>query len=197
MDLPDPPRSSAGRNWIDLVVAFSVILISITSLIIALRQSKVMEQQLSASVWPYLQFGTSNQNDAGAAVITLDLENAGTGPALLHSLTLLYDGKPLRNAQALLDACCKDLEPQGHANWTVSTVHDQVMAANRSVHFLSLEPTPGNERYWQRLNVERNKLVLKVCFCSVLNQCWMLDSRRTEREAIQSCAGPQATDYDG
>jgi len=98
----------------------------------------------------------------------------------------------------LLGACCSDLlASAGKPNWWISTLSNQVLAPNRPKAFLLLTDSPANTKYWERLNTERFKIQLKVCYCSVLDQCWMLDSLKDEREQIASCPAPQPDDYQG
>ena len=74
----DPPKAATKRNkahWPDLIVGGSAIVIAVISLAVALRQSQIMERQLAASVWPYLQYHTSNATDDGQRVISFGVEN--------------------------------------------------------------------------------------------------------------------------
>jgi hypothetical protein len=196
LDPLDAARKRTGIPWLDLTIGASAMLIAVVSLIVALRQSQIMERQLAASVWPYLQYGTSNQTDDGKAVVSLDVENVGVGPARVHSISLRYRDKPIRGVRELLDACCADLlASEGKPNWSISTLHDQVLAPNRPKSFFMLPNSATNARYWERLNTERFKITLKVCYCSVLDQCWMLDSTKDDREAIASCPASRPDDY--
>jgi hypothetical protein len=197
LDTLEVARRRGGSHWLDLIVGGSAIIIAFISLAIAIKQSTIMERQLAASNWPYLQFGTSNEGDEGKAIISLDVENAGVGPARVHNLSLLYDGKPLASAGELIDACCADLRAEGLPNWSTSTLHGQVLSPNRTLHLFVLSPGPKNVEYWKRLNVARNKLVLRACYCSVLDQCWMFDSSQSEPAPITSCPAAQPQDYDG
>ncbi len=201
MDPLDPletARRRTGVPWLDVVVGASAMLIATISLVVALRQSQIMEKQLAASVWPYLQYGTSNGTDDGKQVIRFEVENVGVGPARVHSVSLLYDGKPLHNLRELVTACCADLlETKGKASWWISTLNRQVLTPNRSKAFLTLTDAPANAAWWERLNTERNKVQFKTCYCSVLDDCWLLDSHKDDREPVKACPAPGPDDFDG
>jgi len=189
-------RKRSANHWLDLIVGASAMLIAIISLAVALRQSQIMERQLAASVWPYLQYGTSNGTDDGKQVISFEVENVGVGPARVHSMSLRYDGKAVRNLHELMAACCSDLlASTGKASWWISTLHDQVLAPNRPKLFSTLTNAPKNAPYWERLNIERMKIQFKTCYCSVLDQSWMLDSLKDDREPLAACPAPQPDDY--
>src|SRR3546814_11015181 len=58
------------------------------------------------SVWPSLQFGTSNITTEGEPQIAFDLLNRGIGPARIRWAELTYDGTPVPGLRALLKNCC-------------------------------------------------------------------------------------------
>ena len=194
MSEPHSDRTPSA-NRLDLIVAGSAVLIAVLSLVVSVRQSQIMDRQLAASAWPHLQFDTSNELD-GKRIIGFQVENAGVGPALIHTMTIDYEGKPVRTAQDLISYCCQDLEQSaGKSSWTTSTVHDHVLTASRTVYFLTLTDAPQNDAYWQRLNADRNKVNVRICYCSVLDQCWMLDSTQPEQHSVASCPATRDSDY--
>jgi hypothetical protein len=198
---PDSVQSvhkGSARNWLDLIVGGSAILIAVISLVVALRQSHIMERQLAASVWPYLQYDSSNASEDGKPIISFGAENVGVGPARVHAISMRYSGKPIHNANELWTACCSDLlASKVLPTWRISTLHNQVLAPNRPKAFLVLTATPTNLPYWERLNAERHKIEIKVCYCSVLEECWMLDTAEGDRAPVSACPAPQPDDYDG
>jgi hypothetical protein len=186
------------RHWLDLIVGGCAILIAVISLVVALRQSHIMERQLAASVWPYLQYDTSNTTEDGRQVISFGVENVGVGPARVHSVSLTYGGKPIHDVNELWTVCCSDLLASGHSPaWRISTLHDQVLAPNRPKAFLVLSELPSNQPFRQRLDAERQKIRVRFCYCSVLDECWMLDSSKDDRMPTGTCPVPKPDDYQG
>jgi hypothetical protein len=178
------------------MVAVSAVVIAVISLLVSLRQSRIMDRQLAASVWPHLQYDTGNQSDDGKSVVRFEVENAGVGPAVIHSMSLRYKDEPVRNITDLVNLCCNDLlQSVGKPSWETDTIHDHVMIAGHSRDFLVLTDTPNNALYWKRLNVERLNVHVKVCYCSVLDQCWMLDSEINEQKSLPSCPAAEQDDY--
>lgn len=193
-----PPEKSSVRHWLDLIVGGSAIVIALVSLTIALRQSRIMERQLAASVWPYLQYDTSNASADGKPIMSFGVENVGVGPARVHSVSLHYDGKPIVEARDLFKACCDDLLAAGqHPAWRMSTLHDQVLAPNKPKTFLLLTEEAANEPFRKRLDQEREKISLQFCYCSVLDQCWVFDSAKDQLAAQDQCPAQRADDYRG
>ena len=194
--LNPPPEGPSIRHWLDLVVGGSAIVIALVSLTVALRQSHIMERQLAASVWPYLQYDTSNATADGKPIMSFGVENVGVGPARVHSVSLRYDGKPIVEARDLFKACCADLlAADQHPSWRISTLHDQVLAPNKPKTFLLLTEETANEPFRKRLHQEREKISVRFCYCSVLDQCWIFDSSKDKLESQNECPAPREDDY--
>ena len=103
-ETPDRPHKT-GYLWLDLVVAASAVVISVASLFVAQRADRNQERLLAASVWPFVEFSSSNFRDNEKS-IELTLRNAGVGPARIRWMAIDYRGTPVQNARALLIACC-------------------------------------------------------------------------------------------
>gem|GEM_PF-3745766 len=75
----------------DTVVAACALLMSSVTAGAMVYQTRVLQDQFSATVWPYLSvnmfYGTHN--------LELHLTNQGVGPALVRSAQLVVDGKPM------------------------------------------------------------------------------------------------------
>ena len=49
----------------------------------------------------------------------------------------------------------------------------------------------------QALNREAFNVQLRVCYCSVLEDCWLLDTRKPEPEPVQACpATPEGSGWE-
>ena len=65
---------------VEVIVAVSVVIISIASLFVAVYQGIVMDRTLKASVLPIIQAGTSNLDpETGEWKLALRVENTGLG----------------------------------------------------------------------------------------------------------------------
>jgi hypothetical protein len=126
------PEHPTRRNWIEISAALSALAVSAASLFISVRQNSLMEKQLSASTWPLLQFTTSNLDEQGNPEIALQVKNAGIGPGKVRSFAVLYDGRPVVNAHALMEACCAAGQPVPAMTWFSSTINHSVLTANEN-----------------------------------------------------------------
>lgn len=78
--------------------------VSVFALAIGTWQTRLMQSQSRASVWPYLSIGYTYTNGAETNGFIWTIDNNGVGPALVQSTTLSLDGKPMRNWDEVLAA---------------------------------------------------------------------------------------------
>jgi hypothetical protein len=185
------PPHARSSVWLELIVAAAVILISVASLWVAVKAARTQEKLLAASVWPFLQFETSDFND-----IDFTLRNAGVGPARLRWATLYYGTRPYGSARAALRACCgytAKSRPVGITQF----LQERVLTANQTVAFLTLRKTASDATIWNRLDRERLKFHMRACYCSVLDDCWIFDERRAQPQPVKVCPPAEQPVYSG
>lgn len=166
-------------GWLEYVIGGAAVAISAISLQVALNANQTQERLLAASTWPHMQFGTGNRLDDGTQAVTLSLGNAGVGPARVRSVRLRHEGVVMPDADALLRACCAP------AKGTLSTITSdpvQVLVPGESVTFLRYDRTSPEDPVYAALNRTRWNVEVEVCYCSVLDDCWMLVTRPREAQ---------------
>lgn len=183
MSLPDRPPK-VGLPKVDLLIAACVVVISVASLWVAVRSSEIQQTTLAASVWPYLELGSSDTTDSGGRIILFTVKNQGVGPALVRWITLSYRGQAFGNARALLRSCCAFTKPV-----ITTTVHGRVIAARESVDFIKILPMYMSAKEFSRLDRAAAEISHRLCFCSVLDRCWILGSNKVGPQPVASC-GP-------
>jgi hypothetical protein len=185
-ETPDRPRRT-GLFALDFVIAASAIVISFASLWVALRADRTQEQLLQASVWPYIEFYASGATETGGERLAFGLRNAGVGPAIVQSFALEYNGHPYPRLRELLAACCQ--VPAGHHPGILSsTVHDSVIMAHEDFPFIEVYPGKTDSRTYAAIEAARFHIGIKICYCSVLGDCWFFDSKHDEHpEAVRKC----------
>ena len=207
MEAPDPSaaarpaagagaRSDATRRT-ELFIGACVVLISLVSLFVAVSANRTQERLLAASTWPNLQSSSSNADRDGTRAISFNLVNNGVGPARIRSFELRYRGKSMRDSGELLRACCLRDASQPSPKTTVSAVGRRVMAPGEEFAFLRVPLQASSAPAWQALNREAFNVQLRVCYCSVLEDCWLLDTRKPEPEPVQACpATPEGSGWE-
>src|SRR3982751_6580681 len=106
--VPHPHRRKRGREglpqWLELAVAVTALITSISSIVLAIGNGKSMDKLVRANSSPYLAGGFSDVAPDGANVLSLDLLNAGVGPAHEKSLRVKVDGRYVRSSSELIAA---------------------------------------------------------------------------------------------
>jgi hypothetical protein len=179
---------------VDLIVAGCALLVSVVSLFIAWQANRTQERMLAASVWPYLSWGTSNVGgeDQQREEISFNLFNLGVGPARIQSLQLFYKDQPMADAKALLHACCEaQLPAAGKWDLRTTSVNPLVLPGHDNFKFFSLPKNEVSAALWQALDRERHSITMEFCYCSVLEQCWVLHSGRQEPQSVARCKVPE------
>jgi hypothetical protein len=182
---PAPPqRAPSTIGWMEYLIGGAAVLISAISLQVAVNANRTQEKLLAASTWPYVQYGTGNRLEDGTESITFSLQNAGVGPAQVHFVRVWYGGRPQSDAATLLTACCG---PSQTPRPTITTSTERVLGPGENLTFLryDLKTDPGGT--WRLLNDARFDVRVEACYCSVLKDCWLLDSLLDEPTPVASC----------
>lgn len=185
------------RFGFDLIVALCALLISGVAAAASAYQTYVIRQQYSATVWPYLTFVTSSSEN----YLVLKINNAGIGPALVRSAVVTRDGRAVEvpvNAttepalgQAIRPEreAAKIQEVRTHArasSLTISSiVRGDVIPAGSSLELLRADG-PFLAR---RVIADLRRIDLKLCYCSLLGNCWTkrLWDPSAEPHAVAGC----------
>lgn len=199
---PPPPRAIAAPRswgrWIDLSVALAAILISICSLFVAWRQSEVMEQTVAAQTWPNVETEINFDRPNALARLTIKLKNNGVGPAHVDSLELWDENGPVTNLREL-GGRVKAAGDGRPFKAQVAAANDvgTVLGAGESATVVELATMDGTSWFKPMLKAI-DGLQSRVCYCSVLDKCFLSDSRSTPAKPmpVARCPVP-AHPYDG
>jgi hypothetical protein len=186
-----------GFRWLDISLALSAFFISLISLTVAIHHGRTMDKLVASNSYPNIDIEHSNQEDLNDGlgqrpVLNMELINTGIGPARIRSVEVSFAGKPVGNFLALLAACCTGPAeaslPKTYVYFS-GDLRGQMLPAGKSRRLFSWPEAPNDPR-WARLKALPTKIDVRVCYCSVFDECYVHDSRRTEPERIQSCPVP-------
>jgi hypothetical protein len=151
--------------------AIIATLVGLCALGVSAYTAYVQRQQVRAAVWPILEF------DSGNGPIHFTLANKGVGPAIIRHVILKVDGQPVKNWKEALEKILgpgehlgSESDMSGHVfaageSRTVFTPHD---AENNPLNFDKSNPL------WVKMNKERLRVSVEICYCSTLDECWTL-----------------------
>jgi hypothetical protein len=192
---------------IELVIAVSVVVISVASLFVAVYQGMVMERTLKASVWPLIQIEHGNYNsESEIRELNFTLSNLGIGAAHVRSMEITYQGETVSNIYQLMALCCgahearedniaqlQSLSEDRTLFITTTLVRDRLVSPNDSNTFFHFRRGENEEvaAIWDQLDAARWETDITVCYCSVFDDCWTIDMRSNAREDVRECAIPR------
>jgi hypothetical protein len=185
-------------RWLELVIAVTALVTSISSIAIAVHHGHIMEKLVEANSLPFMQGGFSDTTLEGAQVISLDLVNPGVGPAHEKSLRVKVDNRYVRSVSELLIA---SLGPQEAAeaqepldfNWT--GMRTRFIGAGKSQFVFRTAKTEANAKYWDRLAAAQPRWSVDYCYCSVFEECWRVKDKWSEPEHVKECKRDEATEF--
>ena len=171
-----------------LVISHALITIPTFFISLALAYATFVQADATRKIqrsetWPYVSYGTNNSTPDGRPEILLNLTNEGVGPARLEAVELLYKGKPMSNPRELLGECC------GWNNKFVfmSEPVTGVLRPGQEANFIRLARTGENAAIWDKLNTERWSIVIRSCYCSIFDDCWISDNRQKRPQSVEVC----------
>ena len=176
-----------GHRWLDILLGLSAMVISVASLFLAVHHGHTMEKMVEASTWPYVEISFSNATVDGRPVAKLDVINSGVGPARIETTEMFFQGKPMASRHALV----KVLARSDQMNVLSSTVSDRVLRAGDTIPALQTDPgMAASPAYFQHFQENLSLVTSRICYCSVLDQCWLRDSRQPKPEKVKACPKP-------
>lgn len=184
MNGPEPAATPRPRrDWSGLSAVIAA-LIGLLALLVSGYTAWLQRQQVRAQVWPRLLLMSSDTQQE------LLVMNKGVGPAVVRSLRVTVDGVVQRDWAALARAL--DLAPK---DFVQSTVNGTVLS--------------GGERYvmanfperavWERVRPQLGRVARRLCYCSTLDECWIVESGGARREdgyrAVPRCERNEAEEF--
>jgi hypothetical protein len=182
-----------GRGWLDITLAVSAVFISLMSLFLAIQHGRVMEKMVEASTWAFVTVASSTADAASFSPHPrLTVINKGVGPAKIEDLEIFYQGVAQPGPHALVKAILKTGEPEILHGFLESTVQGVVLSAKEEVNFVDFGVNKYSPEQSTALSRAVSAVKFRVCYCTVLDRCSVVDSRKDERhpEPVKACPAP-------
>jgi hypothetical protein len=195
-----PHAHKTGHNWVDLVVAFSALFVSVVSLGIGILHGRTMERMaeanarlVAANSWPFMSYGAGTSTTDGVTRVHMQVFNSGVGPAKIESAELTWKGVSYRSSREFLAACC-NLAPASDTPVDTSVFFSYVLRPGEQARFLEFSKAadPAVFSALQRAILSPD-LQLNVCYCSIFDECWQgdLTTLNLEPKHVDACVVPK------
>ena len=182
------PATRRRRDW-DGFAAVIASFIGLLALVISGYTAYVQRQQLRAQVWPHLQIWKSTVN------LGLYVTNQGTGPARVASVRVTVGGAPVKTwADVRKAAGFTDEE-----RTAMSTLGEIVLPPGKEQPiFKPVENEQSQAKFKELLSNETLTLSMTVCYCSILEECWVATFGALQDREVPSdtCPIPEADRFE-
>ncbi len=191
-------RHGGLPRWLELVIAVTALITSISSIAIALHHGQIMDQLVQANSLPYMQGGFSDTTPEGDRVLSLDLFNRGVGPAHEQSLRMKVGDRYVRSVGELIVA---SLEPDQAADVEKALkpmknrVPRRFIPGGQQQFVFRMTRTPDNAQYWDLLEASQKTWRVEYCYCSVFQECWQILTKWDEPAPIKQCRRDDAREF--
>jgi hypothetical protein len=181
-----------GRQWVDVILGVSVVVISIISLMLAAENGQAMKRLVAANSWPFVLTSVSNSDENGDKFLNLVMQNKGVGPAKIESLEVFYAGKSVPDARTLLHTILGPSADGQKIPYKSSTVVGNVLSAKEIDAFLTVSDKSIPPDELRKLSESTANIDTITCYCSVFDECWRLDTRNMPIHAdpVKACPVP-------
>jgi hypothetical protein len=161
-------KETRGASRYDVVIA---TIVGFLALCVSGYTAYMQRQQVRAAVWPILEFDNSN------GPIQFTLANKGVGPAIIRNVIVRVDNQPVQNWTEVLN---KLLGPGEH-HYAEDDMGGRVLSADESITVFTPQDAANHpinfdrsNPLWVKLNTERFRVTVEICYCSTLRECWTL-----------------------
>jgi hypothetical protein len=190
--MADAPKSR-GINY-EATVASLMALLALT---VSAYTAWIQRQQVRAQVMPLLEYGTSNQ-----PALNLTVANKGVGPARIEHVVFTFDGKPLAS---WVDLHRQLFRADEAVNFSTSLLGRHIVSPGEELQVYALTDKSGQpmgvgdkSSPGFHFNAERLRVGIELCYCSTLDECWILTVQRQqlpETTAVRRCPDSNARTF--
>ena len=157
--------------------------VSIFALAIGAWQTRLMQSQARASVWPHLEIGYTYNSNVDENGFLWRIDNNGVGPARIETIALTFDGKPMRHWRDALEA----LGFKGELHMSTSSLAGEVIppSLNRET---AIEALRVNQRELAAaIKQNATRFGMDICYCSVYDDCWVAHWLKPKPDPVARC----------
>jgi hypothetical protein len=177
-----PTNSSTSNERVrrrDRLAAAASGFAAFLALVVSTANVYLQREQIRAQVWPRLTWSWSlSKNGLEYAV-----RNRGVGPASVRSVRVTVDGKPVRS---WYEAAERLIHESTLRNGSIVGFDNAVLSPGDEVVTLRLDDDAQVEAFLS----ERRRLGVEICFCSTMEECWMLRAGgglESETQPVDRC----------
>lgn len=183
-------KTKPWHQHFETIGSITAIVVGVAALYVSSDQSRVMREEVRASVWPALQVDRIFSINEGSLVMGLRVQNAGVGPALVRRVTVRHDGEHIDSPEKL----AARLPP--YDSLTHQGIRGRIIAAGDTLRAfeISYRDTEGFDGSELVAEVSETWQI-DVCYCSTLGECWVSDEASSVPRPVKACDDKPASEF--
>lgn len=168
---------------LNTILAVAGVFTGAIALYAAITEADAVRRQSAATVWPFVQFELSNYIDDEGPYFAVILKNAGVGPAKISTLRFIVNGEARKNWQEVVEV----LVPDTDISFGNSYARNRVLRPGEELILIQSTDALLYEPFLAAANDSKNSLA--YCYCSIFDECWLVDSRNNLQQPrqVESC----------
>jgi hypothetical protein len=196
---PEPRRGGGLPAWLEWVTSISALVVSVSSIFIAVHNGHNADKALQAQTYPYIDQDRSDAAPTGEKRLSIGFVNNGVGPAHEESYRIrMGDGRYAKSLDDLIaDAVGRSADIKAIRKTLyplTNTMPTRFIPANSSQFVFQMTRTDANAGWWDPMDAASKTWRMEVCYCSVFHDCWTrLDM--APPTPVKACKRDEATEY--
>lgn len=170
---PNPSLTTSERFFARMALAQTVtaivaVLISCAAMYATWEQARASRIQTEAQVWPRLMiYNNQTVNETGDPVFEVMISNRGIGPAEVRNMRVFRGDEHIRHYRDILDAL-----PDFGRDVRIrrSFINYRIFSPGEEAVVIGAE----GQDVISALNDVVAGYNVEICYCSILNQCWLM-----------------------
>ncbi|WP_394971654.1 hypothetical protein [uncultured Croceitalea sp.] len=158
-------KTNNKRELFQSLGTATALIISVLALVVSIYEANLLKAQQKATIWPYFSI-SQGYNSEGFSIYGL---NNGTGPALINSVEVIFNGKPAINYLDLLDKVTPE-NTVGYNQIRQGILNNTVLKAGEERLLFFIKWSDETRKIVEKMNGE--EVTITVQYCSVLDDCW-------------------------
>jgi hypothetical protein len=180
--MAEPTQPPRRRAISEFGSAFAIA-VSVFALALGAYQTRLMQSQARAGVWPFVSIGYTYSSNVDKDAFIWSVNNNGVGPAKVEWVTVKLDDKPMKHWQDVLEA----LGANASVSMATSSLDGEVIPPNTNRE-TTVQPIKINEREVAKLfKTAEHRFKMDICYCSVYDECWIAHWQKPKVDPIARC----------
>ncbi|MFD2586771.1 hypothetical protein ACFSQJ_07505 [Croceitalea marina] len=161
-------KSNSKRELFQSLGTATALIISVLALVVSIYEANLLKAQQKATVWPYFSI-SQGYNSEGFSIYGL---NNGTGPALINSVEVSFNGQSVTNYLDLLNKVSPETTI-GYNQIKQGVLNNTVLKAGEERLLFFIAWSDETRKIVEKMNEEEVSIIVQ--YCSVLDECWIFN----------------------